>query len=112
MAEELLLLHKVYQFVVWLYALLNRLPRHHRPILGYQLHRLALCLLTTIIQANAQRDRAARQILQRQIVVDLDTLRILIRLTKDVRLMSIKQYVYATEKLNEIGRMLTAWMRV
>lgn len=42
----------------------------------------------------------------------LDYLRIMIRLSKDTRLVSVKQYVTSVEKLNEIGRMLTSWIGV
>lgn len=112
MEEKLLIFQKTYDLVVWLYHLLNRLPRNHRPILGHQIHSTALLLLIGIIHANSERDLQIRRQLQLKVSRDLDTLRILIRLTKDVKLMSIKQYTFAAEKLNEIGRMLTAWMKV
>ena len=111
MVEKLLIFQKVYEFVVWLYHLLNRLPRNHRPILGQEIHSLILQILIGVVQANTERNLEARKIIQHKISKDLDTLRILIRLTKDVRLMSIKQYTFAADKMNEIGRMLTAWMK-
>lgn len=109
--EKLLIFQKTYDLVVWLYHLLNKLPRNHRPILGQQIHTLALQILIGIIQANSHKDSKLRKAQQQKISQDLDTLRILIRLTKDVKLMSIKQYTFATEKMNEIGRMLAAWMK-
>lgn len=112
MEEKLLIFQKTYDLVVWLYYLLNRLPRNHRPILGQHIHSLALQILIGVIQANSERDSSLRKSLQQKISRDLDTLRILIRLTKDIRLMSIKQYTFAADKMNEIGRMLTAWMKV
>jgi len=42
----------------------------------------------------------------------LDYLRIMLRLSKDTRQISIKQYLVSVELLNEIGRMLTAWIEV
>jgi hypothetical protein len=111
MIENLHTFQRTYDFVVWLYHLLNKLPRNHRPLLGHQIHTLALTILVGVIEANTERDIDARLILQQKISRDLDTLRILIRLTKDVRLMSIKQYTFAVNKMNEIGRLLQGWMR-
>ncbi|MCR4326800.1 MAG: four helix bundle protein, partial [Candidatus Roizmanbacteria bacterium] len=50
--------------------------------------------------------------LQIKLSDELDKLRILLRLTKDLRFMSIKQYAHGAQLLNEIGRILTGWMRV
>ena len=111
MIENLHTFQKTYDFVVWLYHLLNKLPRNHRPLLGHQIHTLALAILVGVIEANTERDIDARRMMQQKISRDLDTLRILIRLTKDVRLMSVKQYTFAVEKMNEIGRLLQGWMR-
>lgn len=49
--------------------------------------------------------------LQRNISRDLDIFRIMIRLMKDLRFMSVKQYEEGAERINEIGRMLSSWMR-
>jgi hypothetical protein len=42
----------------------------------------------------------------------LDKLRIVIRLTKDLKFISIRQYQFAAEKINEIGKMLGGWIKV
>ena len=36
----------------------------------------------------------------------------MLRLAKDTRQISVKQYLMSVELLNEIGRMLTAWIEV
>jgi len=110
MIQKLALFQKTYDFVVWLYYLLNRLPRGHRPILGSHIHNLALSILINIIQANKKLPGEERTQLQEEISIDLDSLRILLRLVKDLKLMSIKQYVYAIEKHNEIARMHKSWI--
>ncbi len=45
----------------------------------------------------------------RQASIELDELRMLIRLAKDMRFLSVKHYGVAAEKLNEIGRLLSGW---
>lgn len=108
--EKFVLHQKTYDFVLWLYPIINRLPKNHRLILGSRIEQTALSLLVTLIRANKSRG-AERKCLQNLSSDDLDCLRILLRLTKDTRMMSVKQYLRGAEKLNEIGRMLDCWMR-
>lgn len=111
MCEKLLIFQKTYDLLLWLYPVINRIPKSHRLVLGKELEQLGITLLVTMIKANKARG-TTRTTLQLQISDDLDSIRILIRLTKDLKLMSIKQYAMGAERINEIGRMLTAWMKV
>ena len=108
--EKLILFQKSYDFLLWLYPLVNHLPKHHRTFLGRQIEELGLSVLLHILSANTARGSKRKEI---QILIsdELDKLRILIRLTKDLRFISIKQYIYAAEKVNEIGKILSGWMR-
>lgn len=110
MAIEKFILHqKTYDFILYLYPIINRLPKNHRLILGRRLEELALSLLMFLMKANKARG-IERKSLQTEASDTLDYLRIMVRLTKDTRLMSVKQYLMTVEKLNEIGRMLSGWM--
>ena len=109
--EKLVLFQKSYDFLLWLYPLINRLPKHHRAVLGRQIEELGLSILLHILSANIARG-IKRKAIQLLISEELDKLRILIRLTKDLRFISIKQYIYAAEKVNEIGKILSGWMQV
>jgi len=108
--EKFILHQKTYDFVLWLYPIINRLPKNHRQILGKKLEEEGLSLLVSLINANNARG-IERDFFQKLSSNELDLLRILLRLTKDLRLMSVKQYLLGSEKLNEIGRMLNCWMR-
>jgi len=111
MCEKLLIFQKTYDFLLWLYPIINRIPKSHRLVLGRHLEELAISLLFLVIKANKARGQN-RLPIQLQVSDELDCLRILIRLTKDLRFMSVKQYTTGAEKINEIGRMLSAWMKV
>ena len=108
MADQLLLYQKFYDVVIWLYPMVNRIPKSHRQVMGKHIEELCITLLLAIIKANKTRG-ADRVTLQASISDDLDSLRILIRLSKDLRFLSIKQYTVAAEKLNEVARMFTSW---
>jgi len=56
--------------------------------------------------ANASREKFS---ILRQTSVSLDELRMLIRLSKDLRFINIRQYSFAAEKLNEVGRLLSVF---
>lgn len=111
MCEKLLIFQKTYDLLLWLYPVVNRIPKSHRMVLGRELEETAISLLVLIIKANKSRGQLRTE-LQLRISDDLDSLRILIRLTKDLKFMSIKQYTVGAEKINEIGRMLQSWMKV
>ncbi|OGD90995.1 MAG: hypothetical protein A3C27_00620 [Candidatus Levybacteria bacterium RIFCSPHIGHO2_02_FULL_39_36] len=110
MEKKLILFQKIYDFTLWLYPVINRIPRHHKTVLGRQIEELTVSMLLVVLSANRARGKKRAEF-QLVISEDLDKLRILIRLTKDLRFMSIKQYVYSSEKVNEIGKILSGWMR-
>ena len=110
MSTEKFVLHqKTYDFIIWLYPIIHRLPKNHRAVLGRKLEELALDLLLSLMKANKAREEE-RKLLQTITSDTLDYLRIMVRLAKDTRLVSIKQYTLSAEKLNEIGRMLSGWI--
>lgn len=106
--DKFILHQKTYDFVLWLYPVINRLPKSHRAILGKTIEDLAISLLMLLMKANKARG-TDRKKLQTEASDTLDFLRVMLRLAKDIRLISIKQYTTSAEKLNEIGRMLTSW---
>ena len=111
MCEKLLIFQKTYDFLLWLYPIINRIPKSHGLVLGRHLEELAISLLIFVVKANKVRGQS-RLSLQLQVSDELDCLRILVRLTKDLRFMSVRQYTIGAEKINEICRMLSAWMKV
>jgi len=50
--EKLVIFQKIYDFLLWLYPLINRIPKSHRLVLGKHLEELGLSLLLLSIQAN------------------------------------------------------------
>jgi four helix bundle protein len=112
MPDKLLIFQKTYDFTVWIYPHLNRIPKSHRLTIGRYTEESSLRILQYIIKANKQRTTEQRKILQFAISDELDILRIHIRLMKDLRFISVKQYIHTVDKLNEIGRMLQGWMKI
>lgn len=108
MFQNLPIFQKTYDLILWLYPPVNKFPKSQRFVLGQQIHNTSLEILKNIIQANAEKNKT---IYLKQASVDLDKLRILIRLSKDLKFISVKQYGLAAEKVNEIGKMLGGWIK-
>ncbi|MFA6897719.1 MAG: diversity-generating retroelement protein Avd [Patescibacteria group bacterium] len=106
--QNLSIFEKTYELILWIYPAVNKFPKTQRFVLGQQIENTVLNLLKLIIQANAEK---AKLSYLKQASVELDKLRILIRLTKDLKFLSIKQYEFAIGKINEIGKMLGGWMK-
>ena len=108
MLQDLVIFQKVYDLILWLYPTVNKFPKSQRFVLGQQIENTVLEILKGIIQANQESNRLPYF---KQISVDLDKLRILIRLSKDLKFISIRQYQFGAEKINEIGKILGGWMK-
>jgi len=108
MLQNLVIFQKLYDLILWMYPLINKFPKKQRFILGQQLENTLLEILKGIIQANQEGNKLETL---KQVSIDLDKFRILYRLAKDLRFMSIKQYQFGAEKINEIGKILGGWMK-
>lgn len=108
MLQDLVIFQKVYDLILWMYPLINKFPKKQRFVLGQQLENALLNILKGIIQANQERNKLE---ILKQVSIDLDKFRILFRLAKDLRFMSIKQYQFGAEKINEVGKVLGGWMK-
>ena len=108
MLEQLTIFEKTYQLILWLYPAVRKFPKAQRFVLGQQIENTALDILRGIIRANAERDKLP---LLKNVSVDLDTLRILLRLSKDLEFLSVRQYGFAAERVNEVGKLLGGWIK-
>ena len=109
-ADNLIIFQKTYNFIKEIYPVINNFPKSHRQVLGKYIEEICIQLLIQIIKANKLRD-IQRLRLQDNISDQLDSLRILIRLSKDLKFISIKGYLKLEEKLNEISKMIYGWSK-
>lgn len=99
---------KTYELLLWLYPTIKRFPRGDRYVLGERIESCALDVLEGIIESNNALDKSESL---GKTSVELEKLRIFMRLAKDEKLISFRQYEFASEKINEIGRMLGGLMK-
>jgi len=99
---------KMYDLVGWILERTNTFPKSHRFVFSERINNLVLDILENIIEAIISQEKVA--ILQ-TVNVNLEKLRVLIRLSKDQHFLSFKQYEYASRMIDEVGRMLAGWKR-
>jgi hypothetical protein len=106
--EELVVITRAYDLVLWSCHHTGRFPRSHRFVLGERMERNLYDLLETLIQARYTRERQA---LLRQANLILEVLRFQMRLAKDLQCLKVTSYGHAAETIDEIGRLVGGWLK-
>jgi hypothetical protein len=106
--EELVVITKTYDFILWSCRHTSKFPRNHRFVLGERLERNLYELLETLIRAKYTRQR--RELLE-QANRMLEILRFQVRLAKDLQCLKVDSYGFAGKSIDEIGRLVGGWLR-
>ena len=104
--EELVVITKTYDLILWSYNHTSRFPRQHRFVLGERLERSLYDLLELLIQAKYQRERGS---LLKAANLKLEILRFQVRLAKDLQCLKLSSYKFASRAIEEIGRLIGGW---
>ena len=101
---------KTHDLVVWIFNHTQRFPKSLRHSYSVRLEQAALDFEEAILAANVARGQDRRRWLTR---ADgrLLVLRSLIRYTLDWKLLGDHQHRYAAEAIDELGRLLGAWLK-
>ena len=108
MYKNLSIFEKIYEFSLWIFPRVNKFPKSQRFVLGQQIENITLEILEGVIEANQGVSKKSQL---KEISLKLDVLRILMRLSKDLKFINIRQYLFASNMLNEIGKMLGGWIK-
>ncbi len=107
---EIPIFHKIYELNKWLDSHHSRIPKAKRYTLWQKCDNTALNLLELLIETGGS-EESARQNLLHQMSYKLDLLKVLMRLAKETRIITIEQYVEVESLLHEIGKMLGGWLK-
>jgi hypothetical protein len=106
--QELTVITKTYDLILWSCNHTSRFPRNHRFVLGERIERNLYDLLETLIRARYTRQR---QPLLEQANLTLEILRFQTRLAKDLQCLKTNSYAFATKAIDEIGRLVGGWLK-
>lgn len=101
-------LEKHYRFVLWLVPTVEKFPRAQKFTLGDRIQAAALDVLDGLTEANYSRDCAPALTL---VNLRLERLRLLFRLSHDLRLVDPRRYEFAARAIDEIGRLVGGWLK-
>ncbi len=86
------------------------MPKKDKYSIGLKIDKSILDLLELIIQAGITRGEEKIVTLS-QASIKLDLLKLLVRLTYDIKAIDRKKYLRIEERLQEIGKMIGGWLR-
>jgi hypothetical protein len=97
---------KAYDFVLWLLPKVEGFPRSFRFTVGDRLTLSGLDLLMLLVEAaySASKERLLEEANRK-----INGIRYLLRLSKDLRLLTVDSFGFAAERVEEIGRMVGGW---
>ncbi len=95
-------------FLGWLLDHTEKFPRRLRFTLTSRIDNLALDIYTRIAEARYRRDRIA---LLERVNMDLELMRLLLRLARDRRVLDPRSFAYACKAIDTAGRMVGGWLR-
>ena len=103
---ELPLYRDTYALLLKIFEYTKAFPREYRYTLGQDMKRDALHLIRSIYRANKMHNRVEHL---EQFLDDFEIIKLELRLSVDMRLLSIRQQSSISELLERIGKQVTAW---
>lgn len=99
---------KTYNLTLWYIKKLNTLPKNHRYTLGEKIQNTLLNLL--LILSDTIYSKEKKPLLQKA-NKEIEKLRLLTRLLKDLAIISTDNFRFIVSSINEIGQMVGGWMK-
>ena len=106
--NELVVITKMYDLILWSCNHTSRFPKNHRFVLGERIERNLYDLLETLIRAKYSKQAVPLLV---DANLNLEILRFQFRLAKDLNCLQAKSYGFATKAVDEIGRLIGGWLR-
>src|SRR5580692_8205270 len=107
-SEELIVIAKTYDLILWSCNHTGKFPRNHRFVLGERMERNLYDLLELLIRAKFTKHR---QELLEQANLVLEILRFQMRLAKDLQCLKVESYGFAAKAIDEIGKLVGGWLK-
>ena len=101
---------RTYDLLQWLIPQLGKFPRVHRFGITERIQRVAMDFQDSLIAAGKSQGEQRHVWLQRS-DIQLEQLRLWLRLTRDLEILSIRRYEHAARLIAEVGRLLGAWIK-
>lgn len=108
--QESPLYSRTYDLLLWLIPQAQKFPRAHRFGVAERIQTLLFNFQDLITAAGKETGNARRDLL-RKADINLAQLRVWMRLSRDMSLLSLSQYEHGSGLLSEVGKLLGAWIK-
>ena len=103
-------LAKWYDYVKWILDRVDGFPKNQRFVLGTRLADAVLEVMELLAEATYARGPAKAQLLAKA-NRRIESVRWLVRITKDRNLLSAAQFAFSARSVEECGRMVGGWLK-
>ena len=110
MAEELVVLTRLFDLLTWLLPKAERFPKVYRHTVTQRLMNAALDCQEAVFAAQGVRE-ARRQLAPQDADVALNRVRLYLRLAHHWRWLNDGQYAHVSAQVAEIGKLLGGWIK-
>lgn len=107
--DNLPLYKSSYDFLLLIFQLCKNFTKEYKYTIGDDLKKEILSLVKNIYHANGDQKKRIDYIEQAQ--VNMETIRLYVRLLKDLHQINIEKFVLLNEKFEEISKQLFAWKK-
>ena len=106
--QELTIIQKTYDLILWFVPIIDRFPRSYKFNLGDRIQSQMFSILEELVIARYEKTKAERL---ESVNVKLDVLRYHGRLLLDLKVIDGKKFHYVSEQINGIGIELGGWIK-
>lgn len=108
--HQLPLYQTTYKLLIQLYDIVKQFPKEHKYTLGEKIKTTALELLIGMYQANIVQDSERYEKIS-VLREWYEMLKIMIRISRDIRIVSLTQYADLSLLLDSVGKQLIGWQK-
>ena len=106
--EPAVVVQKAYDWALWIIPKVEKFPKSYRFSIGQSLVTSSLELLMNLVDATYQSRNAGSL---GAAVREVNRIRYLARLAKDLRVLNIDGHEFAAKSMDEVGRMAGGWLK-
>ena len=106
--NELSIIQKTYDLIIWYIPIINKLPKTHKYTIGDRMINSLYNFLESLIIAKYASEKLN---LLKSLNPKLDIIRYQTRILLDFQLINNKRYEYISQLIDEIGKELGGWIK-
>jgi hypothetical protein len=108
MPKEVDAVTKLYDFLLWMVPKIEKFPRSQKFVIGDRIENMMLDILELLIEAAYSKNKHT---VLKAANLKLEQLRYLVRLSKDLKLINLKEYEFCARAVDGIGTSIGGWLK-